>query len=192
MPIFLSIANCISQSLQHGVNASEPFGRRTELLITPTKVQPFYIGPQLPIGQSNTVKSISVAPWDLCYSFHPQSYPQLFLSLVQTGTEVQRFLPSCSQTYICQDRHRAEAKLLGRFAPSPQCLTVWTYLSLSLQPQPRTHVLSALSVLPRWHMAMRQPRSSGWERHVMPRHRENTTIRSPKLFQNVHETCQTT
>ena len=55
------------------------------------------------------------------------------------ASKVQCFLLSCSQKHICQDRHRAESKLLGRFAPPPQCLTALTYWSLSLQPQPRTH-----------------------------------------------------
>lgn len=94
--------------------------------------------------------SISVAPWDLWHSFHPQSYPQLFLSLVQTGTT---WAPAYS---FEGPRHTA-----------------------------------VLSVLPR-DMAMRQPRIWAWERHVMPGHRENTTIWSPKLFQNLHETCHTT
>lgn len=57
---------------------------------------------------------------------------------LHVASKVQSFLPSCSQKRICQDRHRIESKLLGRFAPSPQCLTVLTYLSLNLQPQPRT------------------------------------------------------
>lgn len=78
-PIFLSIANCTSQSLWHGASASGPFGRRTTLIVPPTKVQPAFAVPQLS-------ESISVAPWDLWHFFHPQSYLQLFLSLVQTGT----------------------------------------------------------------------------------------------------------
>lgn len=137
---------------------------RTDLLISPTEVQWLFVGPQHPMSQGNTIRSISVAPWDLWHSSPPPKpilssschwYELVPCELLHADSKVQSFLPSCSQKHICQDRLRVESKLLGRFAPMPQCLTVLTYLSLNLQPQPR--IAAVLSVLPSWDMAMRQP-----------------------------------
>lgn len=59
-PIFLGIENYIRVCDMEPTNTSEPFGRRTKLLITPPKIQPVFIGPQLQIGQGNRVKGISL------------------------------------------------------------------------------------------------------------------------------------
>lgn len=142
-PIFLGIANHVRVCDMEPTNTSEAFGRRTKLLITPPKVQPVLIGSQLLIGQGNRVKSISLLHEILgitsmlkaILSSSCHWYKLIPLEWLQWSSV---FCPVAAKSIFAKTGPELNQNVLGRFAPSPQCLTVLTYLSLNLQPQPRT------------------------------------------------------
>lgn len=143
---------------------------------------------QVLAGWGNTIKSISVAPQDLWHSFHSKLSSALCVTAINWNyvSSFKGPVLSAGQKQIYQARHRIQSKLLGRFAPLHQCSTVLTNTStLNQQPQPRT---CGGTVSP---PQVRHGNKKLRVRHVMPRQRENTTIWSPKLLQNLHETCYT-
>lgn len=143
---------------------------------------------QVPAGWGNAIKSISVVPQDLWYSFHSKLSSALCVTAVN-WSYVSSFkgpVLSVGQKQIYQARQRIQSKFLGRFAPLNQCLTVLTNALESLQPQPR---IRGGTISP---PQVRHRNEKLRVRHVNPRQRENTTIWSPKLLQNLHEICYTT
>lgn len=186
-PIFLGTTNFISQFVQ-GANTLELLEGWPSSYTPLPKCNPTcFCCAQVLAGWGNAIKSVSVAPQDLWRSSHSKLSSALWVTAVNWnyGSSFKGPVLSAGQKQIYQARQRIQSKLLGRFAPLHPCLTVLTNTLESLQPQSR---------IPGGTVSPPQVRHGNENLRVghSLRQRENTTMWSPKLLQNLHEACYTT